>query len=336
VVLALPTLEKIRVACKLTASPVYEENSQDFGESPIGMEWKMYSHLQQEPCPPRADGVGCRHDLLLRAIAAQEGVQCTRPDGSSYHTNLLVLEEAAASLEALLLQGPLRESHALVMFDSLLAAVSTLHRHQISHRDLKPCQVLFSKEGKMKLADLDGACFFRDLRWSAATLDAITEVSDDAWKVDMLSDGTPGWMAPEVAAWHNWTWGEPRPPYYSDPTATDVWGCGQILLCMLLGVDGRGEAPSRESVKDPGLSLKARQLLDGLLEVDPVRRANLSSMRQLLTQYWADLGRPSDSEVVAEIVSRLRRPVGTKINASGDEENDGWMIVKAPETSWDV
>jgi len=72
------------------------------------------------------------------------------------------------------------------------------------------------------------------------------------------------------------------------------------------------------------------------LEVAPTRRSDLSCVRQLLTQYWADFGRPSDSEVTAEIVSRLRRPVGTKIHASGEEENDGWMIVKAPDAAWDL
>jgi len=265
-------------------------------------------------------------------------VQCTRPDGSSYHTNLLVLEEAAASLEALLLQGPLREPHALVVFESLLAAVTTLHRHRICHRDLKPCQALFSKEGKLKLADLDAACFFRDFR-SAKVLDAVVEGSESEWQLEMLSDGTPGWMAPEVQAWDQWKWGEPRPPYYGDyPMAADVWGCGQILLCMLLGVDGQGEAPAQGSLADPSLSVRAHQLLDGLLDVAPACRSDLSHARQLLTQYWADFGRPSDLEVTAEIVSRLRRPVGTKINASGEEENDGWMIVKAPNAraAWDL
>jgi len=206
VVLALPsTVEEQRVACKLTAGLAYEDTRDNFATSLIGQEWRYYSHLQKGACPPTTEDMDCRHDLILRALSAMADVQCTRPDGSEYTTNLLVLEEAASSLEGLLLQGPFRESYALVLFESLLAAVGTLHRHKICHRDLKPCQVLFSKEGHLKLADLDAASFFRDFE-PPNLLDTIVEGSDDAWQIEMLSDGTPGWMAPEIEAWHNWTW----------------------------------------------------------------------------------------------------------------------------------
>lgn len=325
VVLALHSAatEEVRVACKLTAAPAYDENS-SFALSPIGLEWQFYNQLQQEPCPPSTDSMDCRHDLLLRALTTLAGVECTNTDGLLYTTNMLVLEEAATTLDALLLQGPFQEAHALVLFEQLLSAVGTLHRHRICHRDLKPCQILFSKEGALKLADLDLAAFFKDFR-SPHVLEIVTQDSESSWEVEMLADGTAGWMAPEVKAWANWRWDETRPPYYGIPTAADLWGCGQILACMLLGIENLGENTTRSH---SGLSNKARELVSGLLEADRVCRFDVLVTRQFLAQYWADFGRPNDAEVTAEVISRLR--------CFAVDKNEEWMVVEEPdnESSW--
>jgi serine/threonine protein kinase len=60
-----------------------------------------------------------------------------------------------------------------------LSALSYIHRNRIGHRDLKAENILFSREGKLKLADFG----------LARIMDKISDYS---------RVGTPYYLAPEV------------------------------------------------------------------------------------------------------------------------------------------
>jgi calcium-dependent protein kinase len=76
-------------------------------------------------------------------------------------------------------QGPLNEAEVKGIAKQVLSALSYIHRNRIGHRDLKAENILFSREGKLKLADFG----------LARIMDKISDYS---------RVGTPYYLAPEV------------------------------------------------------------------------------------------------------------------------------------------
>jgi serine/threonine protein kinase len=132
--------------------------------------------------------------------------------GTHHEIAFLALEHVGGgTLHHLLAQCkrlPDREAAALV--EKLARALDHAHRQGVVHRDLKPGNVLLTKDGAPKVADF-GLAKFAD--------------SNHALTASGTMMGTPNYMAPEQVA--------------SDPRrvgpATDVYGLGAILYEVLTG-----------------------------------------------------------------------------------------------------
>lgn len=163
--------------------------------------------------------------------------------------------------------GPLPVGQALVISDSVLAALGAAHAGGLVHRDVKPANILIGTDGRVKLADFGIAKATQDL---GRDLTATGQVL-----------GTAGYLAPEQAAG-----GEATP-------ASDVYAAGVVLYEMLAGQPPfTGEHPlavavAHQRANVPPLADKRQGLPPGVLDVvsrslekDPSRRfRDASQMR---------------------------------------------------------
>lgn len=108
------------------------------------------------------------------------------------------------SLKSRLDQGVLSESSAKRVAKQMLSALNYLHKHQIGHRDLKADNVLFTRDGLLKIADFG----------LARTMSKIRPYS---------RVGTPYYIAPEVIhGAFNWQ--------------CDLWSAGVLVYYSITGV----------------------------------------------------------------------------------------------------
>ena len=154
------------------------------------------------------------------------------------------------------------EEDASIIIKQVLSAIAYLHQNQICHKDLKPENIMFSRENDISSIKII------DFGLSLQNFDSLC-----------LSDysGTLIYMAPEEIE---------RKSYY---LSVDIWSIG-ILMYMLLN---KGEHPfykekdNKESFLknlkenkplkfDNKISLMAKHLIKKLLEYDPIKRYKAS------------------------------------------------------------
>lgn len=105
--------------------------------------------------------------------------------------------------------GPLTETEARRYFQQLVSALHYCHSNGVTHRDIKPQNILLDHEGKLKVSDFGLSALPEQLR------------SDGQLHTCC---GTPSYTAPEVVR---------RKGY--DGAKADAWSCGIILYLLLAG-----------------------------------------------------------------------------------------------------
>ncbi|PIN22880.1 Ca2+/calmodulin-dependent protein kinase, EF-Hand protein superfamily [Handroanthus impetiginosus] len=166
------------------------------------------------------------------------------------------------------------EPDAAVILKQLMTAIAFCHRLGVAHRDIKPDNVLFDSQGRLKLADFGSAEFF-----------GVSEMNGVV--------GTPYYVAPEVLRGSNYN------------EKVDVWSAGVILYIMLAGVPpffGDGPAETFEAVLRANLrfppkifrsvSAEAKDLLRKMICRDVSRRL---SAEQILRHPWITSGGQTSS-----------------------------------------
>jgi len=160
---------------------------------------------------------------------------------------------------------PEREA-ASVMWQ-LMKAVAHCHLRGGAHRDIKPDNILFDEENRLKLADFGSADTFKEGEAMRGVV------------------GTPHYVAPEVLAGRDYN------------EKADVWSCGVVLYQMLAGfLPFEGDSPVavfeavlRSSLRFPtrvfsSVSPAAKDLLRRMLCRDVSRRF---SAEQVLSKILA-------------------------------------------------
>lgn len=158
--------------------------------------------------------------------------------------------------------GPLPVARAVGIAVQLLAALEAAHRAGITHRDVKPANVLVSEGDRVRLTDF-GLAVLPDA-------ETLTETG--------VALGTPGYLAPEQAR------GLPPGP------AADVFGFGATLY---YAIEGRGPfqrdgylpmlvAYTRHEIRPPQRAGDLGPLLMRLLSADPGKRPTAEESRRLL------------------------------------------------------
>ncbi|PON74568.1 Calcium/calmodulin-dependent/calcium-dependent protein kinase [Parasponia andersonii] len=161
-------------------------------------------------------------------------------------------------------RGRLREDLARRYFQQLISAVDFCHSRGVSHRDLKPDNLLLDENGDLKISDFGLSALPEQLR------------NDGLLHTQC---GTPAYVAPEVL----------RKKGYDGPKA-DIWSCGVILFVLLAGFlpfqDENIMKMYRKVFKaefecPPWFSPESKRLICKLLVPDPDRRITIPGIMRV-------------------------------------------------------
>lgn len=151
------------------------------------------NHVYQLPTvDPATVATGTKSNLKVREAKQSSGQQAMQ--------SLLISQQLGA-----INSGVVTEQVAASIMAQVLSGLAYMHERNISHRDMKPENIIFNpRTGQVKIIDFGFAC-----------------VSKDKLRVFC---GTPSYMSPEIVAKRE----------YSGPSA-DIWACGVILFVLLTG-----------------------------------------------------------------------------------------------------
>jgi len=155
--------------------------------------------------------------------------------------------------------GRVREPEACIFFHQILAGVERIHQMHVVHRDLKPENLLLDDRNNIKIVDFGLSNTFQE------------------GQLLKTACGSPCYAAPEMIAGHHYV-----------PSRCDVWSCGVILFALVCGYlpfeDQNTSALYRKILNaeystPPFLSEGVKDLIGGLLTIDPERRMTVPQVR---------------------------------------------------------
>ncbi|CAG9335367.1 unnamed protein product [Blepharisma stoltei] len=163
-------------------------------------------------------------------------------------------------LEYIIKNRKLAEPQAKKFFCQILRGIEELHKLNISHRDLKPKNILIDDDFNLKIVDFG--------------LSRKHE-SDEFLKT---SCGSPSYLAPEVLIGKEY-----------DGNKADIWSCGVILFVMLCGYlpfDDTNVASLYKKIVANSyyfpkwISAEAKDLIRNILKADPKERLTIELIRK--------------------------------------------------------
>ncbi|MCS7484310.1 serine/threonine-protein kinase [Umezawaea endophytica] len=189
-------------------------------------------------------------------------------DGDPYVVMELVPSSSLADL--IRLRGPLTLEQGAAVADAVAAALASAHKAGITHRDVKPGNVLIADDGRIKLTDFGIA----------------RNVADATMTSRGIMLGTPSFISPEVAS------GAPL------TTAADLWSLGATLWAAMSGqppYEGTNvlrtiNAVVHADVPPPVGADGLAPVISGLMVKDADGRMPLAEVRRLVRPLLAEPG----------------------------------------------
>ncbi|CAO2206394.1 unnamed protein product [Urochloa humidicola] len=155
-------------------------------------------------------------------------------------------------------KGRLQEDEARRIFGQIISGVEYCHRNMVVHCDLRIENFLFDSDYNIKIANFEFSNIIQDGQFLNTR------------------GGTTSYAAPEVFGGEMHISGQ-----------VDVWACGVVLYALLCGhlpFQLENEAELRQSITDGAytipeyVSASARDLISGMLVVDPNSRMTISEV----------------------------------------------------------
>jgi hypothetical protein len=259
--------------------------SAQLGSGAMGTVWSGYDEvlrrrvavkeLKVPPGVPQREAFAMRERMLREARAlgglSHPNVITVYDVVDAGGEPMVVLEMVPSRNLATLIseQGVLTTGQAAVVGFATAAALRAAHRAGITHRDVKPGNVLVAHDGQVKLTDFGIA----------------RNVADAPMTTAGLVLGSPAYIAPEIAA------GQPVTP------AADLWGLGATLFAAVEGrppYDVRGDPVSTITevvdgeVPRPTSAGPVSEVIAALMVKDPAQRMALGEVRRRLRPLIGD------------------------------------------------
>ena len=283
------------------------------GQGAMGIVWEAYDEFLHRPVavkevllppgipPTEADDLRERTMREARAIAvlSHPNVVTLHDVAREGDEPFVVTEYMAAYSLAQLTRslGPLDEARAAAIGEAVAAGLGAAHQAGITHRDVKPGNVLVGRHGHVKLTDFGIA----------------RNVSEHTMTKTGIMLGSPSYIAPEVAA------GQPVTP------AADLWGLGATLFAMIEGRPPYEPGNGGGSVLDivnrvvhgeiprPASDGPISEVIAGLMVKDPTKRMTLTEVRNRLHPLVPPPSTPllsdADLELLAAEPTDVNEPV---------------------------
>lgn len=258
-----------------------------------------------------------RHMLIERTLREARAIaQLSHPNVITLYDILtldsgpvIVMEVLAArSLGEVLKEvGPLTDGQAATVGLTVASGLSAAHAAGITHRDVKPGNVLIGGDGRIKLTDFGIA----------------RSAAENPMTATGLLLGSPAYIAPEVASGS--TAGPPA----------DAWGLGALLFASLEGRPpfdkGSPVATLMSVVTDPVPPMvrggRLTPVIEGLLNKDPRHRMGLAEARSRLSGIASD---PVEGRLIFPPTTSAQRP--TTPGRSGSPQYGGTSGQYRPPT----
>jgi len=170
---------------------------------------------------------------------------------------------------------PIPEKDIIRYFHTIACGLEYLHKRKIAHRDVKPANILFGKDGKVVLGDIGVGKFVPDD-------EALVYVSDIA--------GTELYRAPEMSA------GAPK-TLKKDVYKADSWSLGIVIgeLCLLHRKERRPNQALEVYLKSQLAQIETKYskmlaaLVGELLHPNMAQRKSVSQIRQALEDHYGNI-----------------------------------------------
>lgn len=186
------------------------------------------------------------------------------PHGDSLYIVLEMCEKGVLmNIDVNKVVNPYSETECRKWFRDLILGIEYLHAHGICHCDIKPGNLLLSKDGILKISDFGISKMF-------------TKDNDSFHKIK----GTPAFMAPELCFFEN---------QVVSCKAIDIWSMGITLWCLRFGylpfndtnIMKLYDMIKTQEIIIPDHTLPSlKDLFEKILEKDPKKRIKMHDLRQ--------------------------------------------------------